>query len=190
MHLIPRAVAAALLGAVAGAACLLMVAASHPAVTFEMDRALPSYASGFYPLERDGRDTFVWTAEHAQLTLTGLDRRVPWVCDIRFRGARPPTLKCPTCAWRLTACTPAHGEAATSSRTSGWTSRCSPAKPGLVLSLTSSTVYEPGPADPRRLGVQVDRLSCAPASGVILPPHRALGAASLSAAILGCAASR
>ena len=50
---IPRALGAAALGAVAGAACLVGASAWSPAVTFEMDRALPAYASGFHPPERE-----------------------------------------------------------------------------------------------------------------------------------------
>ena len=184
MHLMLRALAAALLGAVAGAACLVLVAAWHPAVTFEMDRAMPSYASGFYPVERDGHDTFAWTAEHSEIALAGLDRRVPWACEIRFRGAWPTDDQMPELRVAVDGRQVGVWRGSNEFQDVRAEVPLSPAKPGLVLSLTSSTVFEPGPADPRRLGVQVDRISCAPSSGILLPPRRALGAASVSAAIL------
>ncbi len=184
MRLILRAVAVALLGAVAGAAALVAVAGWHPAVTFETDRDLPSYASGFYPPERDGGNTFVWTEQHAEISLAGLDRRVPWTCEIRFRGARPSEGLMPDLMVAVDGLHAGAWHGTNEYQDVRVNVVPSPAKPGLVLSLTSTVVYDPGPADPRQLGVQVNRISCAPASGMILPPHRALGAASISAAIL------
>jgi hypothetical protein len=184
MRLLLRAVAAALLGAIAGAVCLVAVAGWYPAVTFEMDRALPSYASGFYPLERDADETFVWTAEHAEVTLAGLDRRVPWTCDVRFRGARPSDDQQPDLMLAVDGRRAGTWRATNEFQEARVAVAVAPAKPGLVLSLTSSRIYEP-PSDPRTLGVQVDRLGCEPASGVTLPPRRALGGAAAAAAALG-----
>jgi hypothetical protein len=185
MHLLPRALAAAVLGALAGAACLVAAAGWHPAVALEMDHALPSYASGFYPLERDGRLTFVWTMEHAEVALAGLDRRVPWTCEIRFRGARPSEELQPDLRVAVDGVHAGAWHATNDFQDVAVTVAATPAKPGLVLSLTSSRVFNPGPSDSRLLGVQVDRLACAPASGVTLPPRRALGHAALSAAVIG-----
>ncbi len=95
MRLILRAAGAALIGALAGPACLLVAYAWDPAVSFEMDRALPAFATGFYPVERGGREAFVWTSDHARLALSGLDRRSTWTCTVRFRGARPPAVPQP-----------------------------------------------------------------------------------------------
>jgi hypothetical protein len=185
MHLLPRAVAAALLGALAGAACLVVAAGWHPAVGFEMDHALPSYASGFYPLERNGRETFVWTMEHAEVTLAGLDRRVPWTCEVRFRGARGSEDQQPDLMVAVDGLRAGTWRATNDLQDVRVTAAVTPAKPGLVLTLTSSRVFTPGPSDPRTLGVQVARLWCAPASGIILPPRRALGHAAAAAAIIG-----
>jgi hypothetical protein len=185
MRHLPRAVAAALLAALAGAAALVVTVGWHPAVVFEMDRELPAYVSGFYPLERDDQTTFAWTREHVDITLAGADRRVPWTCEVRFKGARPSADMQPDV------------EVAVDGRRAGvWRATndfqdvrvaipATPTKPGLALSLTSSQLYEPGPSDRRKLGVQVDRLACAPASGVMLPPRRAIGAVAAAAGILG-----
>jgi hypothetical protein len=187
MRSMPRALAAALLGAFAGAACLVVVAGWHPAVTFEMDRTLPSYVTGFYPLEREGRRGFAWTGERAEAALAGADRRVPWTCEITFRGARPPDLAQPELSVAVDGVLAGVWPATNEFQGARVVAPATPGKSGLVLSLTSSRVFEPGPADPRRLGVQVARLGCAPSSGVMLPPRRAIGAAATSAAILGAA---
>ncbi len=185
MHLLPRVVAVALLGALAGAACLVGVAAWHPAVTFGMDRDLPRYATGFYPVERSGPDAFSWTGERAEVVLAGLDRRVPWTCEVRFRGARPSEDQQPELLLAVDGLHVGTWRATNDFQDVRVEAPPSPAKPGLTLSLTSSRVYEPGPSDPRRLGVQVEHLRCAPSSGLGLPPRRALGAAAASAALMG-----
>jgi hypothetical protein len=187
MGSLPRAVAAALLGAVAGAACLVVVAAWHPAVTFEMDRTMPSYVTGFYPLEREGPRTFAWTGEHAEVLLAGADRRVPWTCEVTFRGARPSDVVQPDLSVAVDGLMAGAWRATNEFEGVRVTAPATPGRPGLVLSFRSSRVFEPGPADSRRLGVQVDRVWCAPSSGVTLPPRRALGAAAAAAAILGAA---
>ncbi len=185
MRLLPRAVAVAVLGAVAGAACLVAVAGWNPGVTFEMDRALPAYVSGFHPLERNGRETFAWTSEHADVSLAGLDRRVPWACEVRFRGARPTEDVQPELVVAVDGVLVGRWRATNDFQDVRVDAAATPGKPGLVLSLTSSQMYDPGPSDPRRLGVQVDRLWCAPSAGVPLPPRRALGSAAAAAAVMG-----
>jgi hypothetical protein len=185
MHLLPRAVAAALLGALAGVAALVGFAAWRSTVTFEMDRDAPSYVTGFYPGERDDQGAFAWTREHSEVTLAGADRRVPWTCAVRFRGSRPTDGEQPDLMIAVDGLLAGTWRATNEYQDVRVTAPVTPSKPGLVLSLTSSRVYEPGRADPRRLGVQVQRLWCAPVSGVMLPPRRALGAAAAAAAVLG-----
>ena len=185
LHSIPRAFAAAALGALAGAACLVGASAWSPAVTFEMDRALPAYASGFHPPERAGQDTFAWTSERAEVRLAGLDRRVPWTCSVRFRGARAADMRQPDVVLAIDGAAVGTWHAANEFRVADIAVPVSPATPGLTLTLTSTETFVPGGADTRTLGVQVDRLSCAPASGVAVPPRAALGAVAASAALLG-----
>lgn len=185
MHLLPRALAAALLGALAGAACLVAAAGWHPTVAFEMEWGLPSYVTGFYPLERDGDETFAWTGKQVAIALAEADRRVPWTCEMRFRGSRPSDDVQPELVAAVDGLRVAAWRATNEYQAARVTVPATPAKPGLAVSFTASQLWEPGPADPRLLGVQVDRLWCAPSSGVMLPPRPALGAAAVAAAILG-----
>jgi len=185
MTSIPRAVAAAVLCALAGAVCLVVAYAWNPAITFEMDRRLPGFATGFHPLERHGQETFVWTSERAEVALPGLDRRVPWTCSVRFRGARAPDVPQPDLVLAIDGVRAGVWPATNFFQDADVIAPVTPMSPGLVLTLTSTTTFVPGGDDPRRLGVQVDRLACRPASGIVLPPRRALGMAALAAALLG-----
>jgi hypothetical protein len=185
LHSIPRALAVAALGALAGAACLVGASAWSPGVTFDMDRALPAYASGFHPSERDGQDTFAWTSQRAEMTLAGLDRRVPWICSVRFRGARAADARQPDVVLAVDGADVGTWHATNEFRVADVLVPTSPASHGLTFALTSTETFVPGGADTRTLGVQVDRLSCVPASGVAVPPRAALGAVAASAALLG-----
>lgn len=187
MFSIPRAIATAVLGALAGAAALVVVFAWTPAVTFDMDRSLPSFASGFYPLERDGDRTFAWTSDHATLTLAGLDRRSPWTCSLRFRGARPPEARQPELEVAIDGMRAGAWRATNEFQDVQVDVPASPERLGLVLSLSASSVFVPGPADPRALGVQVDRISCEPSQGIVLPPRGAFRGAAGAVALLGAA---
>ncbi len=185
LHSIPRAIAAATLGALAGAACLIGASAWNPDVTFEMDRALPGYATGFHPPERTGRDTFVWTSERAEIVLAGLDWRVPWTCSVRFSGGRAPDLPQPDLVLAIDGAEAGTWRAVNEFRIAEVAVPTTPATPGLTLSMTSTETFVPGGADSRRLGVRVDRIACRPSSGVIVPPRRALAAVAVSAALIG-----
>jgi hypothetical protein len=185
LHLIPRALGAAVLGALAGAACLVGASAWSPGVTFDMDRALPAYASGFHPPERSGQDTFAWTSARAEITLAGLDRRVPWICSVRFRGARAADARQPDVVVAIDGADAGSWHALNEYRVAEVAVPISPATHGLTLTLTSTETFVPGGADTRTLGVQIDRLSCRPASGIAVPPRAALWAAAASAALLG-----
>jgi hypothetical protein len=185
VHSIPRAIAVALLGALAGAACLVGAFAWNPAVTLEMDRPLPEFATGFHPPERDRSLTFVWTSERADVVLAGLDRRVPWTCSVRFRGARAAGEPQPDLRLAIDGVDAGAWPATNAFRTVEAAAPPTPGSPGLTLTLISTATFVPGGDDARRLGVQVDSLSCRPTSGIVLPPRRALGAVALAAALLG-----
>ncbi len=180
-----RAISAASLGALAGAACLVAVFVWNPAITFEMDRNLPRFATGFYPVERNGEETFVWTGGRADVTLAGLDRRVPWVCSIRFRGARAPNVPQPDLVVAVDGIRVGSWPGTNDFRDVVVVAPANPVEPGLTLTLISTTTFVPGEADGRQLGVQIRRLSCRPAAGRVLPPYRAIGSAALATALLG-----
>ena len=90
MASVGRAAAAAILGALAGAAFAALFYAWHPAFTIEFDRDYPRNVSGIYGPERDEASgtTFAWTSQDAVVRLPGLDRRVPWTLTLRVRGGQ------------------------------------------------------------------------------------------------------
>jgi hypothetical protein len=183
---IGRAAAAAIAGALAGAAAAALFYAWHPALTLEFDRDLPRAVSGIYPVEHDPstRLTFAWTGDDAVIRLPGLDRRAAWTVEMRVRGGRTPAAANPA----LTVL--ADGvELATRATAQDFIDLTVtiPARPehrGLTLGLRSSAAFVPGPGDPRRLGVMLDRLSLTP-SRVALVPRAALDGAALTSAVMG-----
>ena len=183
---IARAAAVAVLGAMAGAVCLVFAFSFNSAVVLEMDRDLPSVLSGVYPPEREGDRTFAWTSGRAELTLKGLERQPAWFCTVRFRGGRSaehpqPVVELSVDGIRLASRT------ATNDYDDLEVTAPSSERSGLVLTITASPTVVPGPGDPRALGVQIDRLACQPGHAITLPPRRAIASAMLAAAMLGAA---
>ena len=182
---IPRALRLALVGGVAGALCLVAAFSLNPGLTLEMDRELPArLVSGLYSPEIVGEESFAWTSDRARVNLPGLDRRTAWRCAVRFRGGRPAGLPQPTFGIAV------DGQELASRAASNDYQEIDVIAParqgrGLRLALTSSATFQPGAGDPRQLGVQIDRLACAPAAGHPLPPGGAVIAAAGSAAIFG-----
>jgi hypothetical protein len=181
-----RATGFAVLGALAGAAALLAAFNIHPQIVFDMDRDQPGRAlSGTYPVEINGDESFAWTSDRAVLNVQGVDRRMPWTCEAEFRGGRSPGQPQPDVSLVLD-----NQVLAARKATNDYESLRAvvPARSqrGLRLTLTSSTTFVPGPSDPRALGVQLDRLACAPEAGrLVLPPVDALGTAAATAGIFG-----
>jgi hypothetical protein len=188
LSVLARTAALVLAGALAGALSLIVTHGPMSGPELDMDRSVSAVARGIYGLERSGDYTFAWTSERAEITLPGLDRRVPWVCDIRLRGARPAPHSSPDVTVR------ADGVVVVQARTSNEISdlrAAIPARPegdGLTLTIVPSSIFVPGPSDRRTLGVQLDRVACAPEQGGgVRPPRPALVAAAVSSAILAAA---
>jgi hypothetical protein len=184
-----RAVIVAGAGSLAGAAWLVVACNLHPALTLEMDRPLPrSLAAGVYPPERSGTETFAWTGGRADFTMRGADRRTEWTCSLRFRGGRAAPLPQPQVDAAIDGITVATAIAANDYRQLDVTAPARPGHTGLTLTLTSSTTVSPGAADPRQLGVQLDRLVCQPTGAlVVLPPRSTLRNAAFAAGVIGLA---
>ncbi len=181
-----RAIAVAFLGGLAGVIFVVAAYIWHPGLTLDMDRELPRNLSGVYGPERDGRLTFAWTSGDATLSLPGLDRRLPWVCSVVFRGGRAvppqPAVELAVDGIRL-ASSVATNDYAELSVTAPVRDRS-----GLVLTISAAPTVVPGPQDPRPLGVQVDRLACRPEQGRrALPPRQVMTRAMLAAVIVGAA---
>jgi hypothetical protein len=188
IRVLARAIAVAALGALAGAVGVTVAFALHPDFTLEMDGDLPRNVTGIYPTERaPNGDSFAWTGRSAKISLPGLDRRVPWTCVVRLRGARAEPVPQPVVAIDVDGVRAATRAATNTLEDMEALVPARATRPGLVLTVTSSATVVPGPGDPRELGVQIDRLQCRPADGIALPPRRALGRAMLAAAAFGAA---
>ncbi|MEW5984927.1 MAG: hypothetical protein AB1806_21445 [Acidobacteriota bacterium] len=185
IRVIVHAVGLSLFGALAGAVGLILVSSADPVVVFEMDRDL-SLAKGLYPAERSGDFTFAWTTERASFNLTGISRRQPWTCSVRFRGARPdPAVPQPDVLVTADGRLEARVHASNELREVELSVPARPGHNGVTLTVWTQPTFVPSASDPRALGVQLDRLSCRPAtSGFVSPPARALGYSALSLAIL------
>ena len=167
------------------AACLVLAFGGSAAITLEMDRELPRIlAFGFYPPERAGSETFAWTTGRAGLRLAGLDRRRPWSCELRVRGARADPSTLPEIVVAVDGAT-VGTFAATNDFADIRIDVPARAQAGLTLTILSSNTFVPGPSDTRTLGIMVDRLGCAPAEGAARPPHRALLHAAAGGAAFG-----
>jgi hypothetical protein len=183
-----RVVAAALVGTVAGPACLVLAHSWRPEISFTLLRDLPPFATGFYPVERSGHDAWVWTRERAEITLAGLDRRWAWSCVVGLRGGRPDSAAQPDVELALDGARAAILHTTNDYQEVQATAAPAPGKTGLVLTLRSSTTMRPGGGESRSLGVQVNRLMCRPAhSGIVLPPGAPLRASALAAGAFGAA---
>jgi hypothetical protein len=177
----------ALVGAFLGATAVATAYVMRPTLALEMDRSLPRrFASGWYDSERAGQTTFAWTAQRADIKLTGVDRRVTWTCSVRFRGGRSDPGTQPSVALA------ADGLVATTAKATNDFQDAAIVLPprassGAVVTITSSSTLVPGPSDPRPLGVQIDRMTCAPSAGIAWPPSASIRDAALAAAIFGAA---
>jgi len=189
LRLVPRAVAAALVGALAGAVCLVAAYGLRPEFAVELDRDPPPNVTGFYGVERSGEDTLAWTEERVDVALAGLDRRAAWSCAVRFRGARPdPATEQPYVQVVVDGAALAVRQATNDFQDVEAPVPARPLRPGLDLAIVSSSTFVPGGPDKRALGVQVDWLRCRPVGAwTVLPPRRALWHAALAAATWGAA---
>jgi hypothetical protein len=185
-RLFVNAAIAALIGAVAGAAALVVAFRIHPALAFEMDRDLPGRtSSGLYPVEVSTTESFAWTSDRAQFTVPGMDRRAEWTCVARVRGSRPPGMPQPIVSLTIDGQPAGPGVRATDEYQDIRATVTVRSTSGIRLAILSSETFRP-PTDPRPLGVQLDRLSCTP-GGTVWPPMDTLKIAALASAILGAA---
>jgi len=180
-------VLAAIVGASLGAAAVVVAYMLRPTLTLEMDPSLPRrFASGLYDGERAGQTTFAWTSQRADIKLADLSRRISWTCSIRLRGARSDPAIQPSVTLA------ADGLVATTVNATNEFQDVPIVLPrrsssGAVVTITSSSTIVPGPSDPRTLGVQLDRVTCAPQDGRPWPPSATIVYAGLISAIFGAA---
>ncbi|MGH2400202.1 MAG: hypothetical protein ACRDF6_10190, partial [bacterium] len=190
IHRLPRALAAAGLGASAVVALLVFLHLIGPGATLDMIGERPGVMRGFYPAEETPEGlTFQWTRQSADVRLDGADRRVDWIAIVRLRGGRPDPSTLPEVTFSI-------GGVVSRRVRSGNDFQDVvvpiPAEArgerGFTLLITTSNTFVPGPGDPRELGVVVDRIKIMPAAGAtVLPPRRALAGATGAVALLGAA---
>jgi hypothetical protein len=171
--------------AAAAALCvvLLLSGSGHQAVSFDMAIDAPPAMTGVYRVERDGGHPFVWTEGQAGFNVPGLDRRVPWFCTVRFRGARPDaSTPEPDVAFLIDGITVLVAHATNDYQAVTIQVPSRPAPRGMALVLVSTPTFKPGPSDPRQLGVQLDLFSCAPTQRATPPLSTTVDAAVAAAA--------
>src|SRR3954465_5078743 len=174
-------------GAIFSAAAVIIAYDARPALNLEMDRSLPRrLASGFYDTERSGQTTFAGTAQKAENKLAGLNRRGSWACAIRLRGGRADPGTQPFVGLAVDGIGAGQGKATNDFQDAPIVLSPRPSS-GAIISLTSSSTLVPGPSDPRPLGIQVDRITCAPQRALVWPPSATIRGAGLPGAIFGCA---
>ncbi len=187
-YAIGRAAAAAMIAALLGAVWVALFYAWHPALTVDFDRDVPRNLSGVYSAERDEPSglTFAWTGADVVLRLPGLDRGKSWTLDLRVRGGRPIPEDNPDVTVLADGVLLAVERTAAEFQDIRLTIPARGERRGLTIGIRSSKTFVPGPADPRPLGVMLDRLSLTP-DGVVLIPRPALSASAVSSAALGAA---
>jgi hypothetical protein len=190
-----RATTVALVSAAAAVVVSFAASRVRGPVIVGMDAELPRRVmAGFYPPEREGDLSFAWTSSRAELVLAGLARDRAWACSARLRANRitPPRLDI------LVDGLPAVSrEAPIDFENVGFALTPRASRADTRISFAVNPAIVPGPQDPRPLGVQVDRISCAPSDGRGLPlPSSARTAAiavpavfALVSALTGAAAA-
>jgi hypothetical protein len=157
----------------------------HPALTIELNTDPPGLVSGLYRAERndDAQLTFAWTKQDVTIRLPGIDRRVDWTLNLRVRGGRAVAAENPQLDIFADGMPLGGRQLMPEFETVTVPIPATPERRrGLVIALHCSRVFVPGPADPRPLGVMLDRVWLVP-SGAVLAPRGAISAGALGAAI-------
>ncbi|MEO6213010.1 MAG: hypothetical protein ABIP65_05220, partial [Vicinamibacterales bacterium] len=174
-RLLARAGGCGVLGALLGAACLVLVYGVRPDLTIDFDRDLPRLVGGIHPPERDDQTgmTFAWTREAVVLRLPGLDRRVAWTLDVRARGARAAPADNPELYFLCDGILLETRQSGPAFEDVQITIPARPERPrDAVMTIRASKTFSPGASDPRQLGFMLDRVRLTP-SGAVLPPRDA-----------------
>jgi len=188
---IPRAVAAALIGALVGPALLVFSYTINPAIRVSFDEGeTPAILTGFYPAERDpGGLTFAWSRPRATISLPGLSREAEWHVRIRYRGARPDPATLPDLTFTVDGKPALRRKASNDFHEARLTLPASGgAFDGATIVIAAEPGFTPGPGDRRVLGIVVDDISLTPATRLVVPPRRTIASAMTAAAAFGAGA--
>jgi hypothetical protein len=194
-----RGLAAAMLGALLGAALLVIAYAWGPDLTVAMDIDPPSIVRGLYPVERtpDGL-TFAWSRDQVSVMLPGLDRQHAWQFKLRFATPRPVPPASVSSAGGAPATLPdvtfvVDGVNLKTVRGTHNFQDVTITLPmvtgetrGAAIIVRVGDTFVPGLDDPRQIGMMVDELRIVrPAQGVPIIPRQAIAAAAVGGAIFG-----
>ena len=182
MRRLVRSVSAAIAGALIGAACLMLAHALRQGVSFDMDLPADRFFSGIHKGERDDLATFVWSSEQALLEIDELDRRASWSCRLRFRSPRPEGQPQPSVEILVDGQRVGNIPGTPDYQDFGFRipeGRASTTAIGINV----NPAFQPSPPDKRTLGIQIDRLSCAPAR-FAWPPRIVIFETALATAFL------
>jgi hypothetical protein len=188
-----RGMATAALGALLGAALLVIAYAWGPDLLVSMDIDPPPIVHGLYPVERapDGL-TFAWSRDQLRVAVPGLDRQHSW--QFKLRASTPRPLPAPGVAPAMPDITIAVDGVTVKTVRGTQTFQdvavtlptVTGEKRGAAITVQVSDTFVPGPGDTRQLGMMVDELRIArPAQGVPIIPRQAIAAAAVGGAIFG-----
>jgi hypothetical protein len=170
LRALARVAAASAAGALVGAIALIIASWVRGPITADMTAELPRRVmTGFYPPERVGDLAFAWTAGRADLVLAELARDRAWTCSARMRAARS-VAPVPHLDVLVDGVTVLSRDAPNRFEDVSFDLPPRPSRADTRISFSVAPTLVPGPQDRRELGVQMDRISCAPQAGHYFPP--------------------
>jgi len=183
-----RVVWAALTGAVTGLLAIplwfLIVGVLDPDSTMPITRDLSADSEGLYP--REGM--FFWTRPHSVLRLNGISRERPWNCVFVVSTYCPDPALLPEVVFAVDGTETARIRVTNADQVVRIPVRADPSREGASFQIDCSTVFVPGPPDPRELGIVIRSITVHPeGSGLRFPVNRLLYPAIFGACAMGAA---
>jgi hypothetical protein len=183
------AASTALLGSLAAVVLMALFYVTGPTLHLDFAVDPPRLMTGVHKAERDEATglTFAWTSGDVALRVPGLDRRVPWILEVRLRGARENSADNPAVAFFVDGIRVATAQSETGFTATRLELPARPERPrGLLVTMQASSTFVPGPQDPRPLGVMLDFVTLSP-QGIVLPPRSPFTTAATGGALFGAA---
>jgi len=164
-HRLPSALVAGVAGAVVGAIAIVVVYQRSPVIRLDMERIVPGTVTGLYPPEREGKTTFAWSGGTVQLGFDHVDRRIAWLCRAEAINWRPASAGPAGVRVESDGRVLLSRVVTDASATLDFTLAPEADRSSLRFSMAVSPTFQPGPQDPRELGLAFDWIRCEPASG-------------------------
>jgi hypothetical protein len=183
--LLIRAIVAAMVGALAGAAGFYAAYGSRPGFVATLDNTpTAAVARGLHPTEFDADGvSFAWTEGRVTLLFEGLDRSRPWTLILRAKTGRGPGLPLPSVTVGVDGAPLATAPIGPQWQDVRLVVPTGTRKRPTRITLDVAPTFVPGPADSRTLGMILDEVRLVP-DRLPSPPPRALTAAATAGAIV------